>query len=74
MEYETLRAEILIRATARYQFVGFITAATALIGAGIGLSTYGLKTWILVGLERPGSGRLRGYHTMSFPRQERSSP
>jgi hypothetical protein len=26
------------------------------------------------GEERPGSGRLRGYHTISFPRQERSSP
>jgi hypothetical protein len=50
LEYGTLRDEILARSTARYQFVGFATGAAGLIGAGIGLSSYGIKTWILVGL------------------------
>jgi len=50
LEYDTLRDEILVRLTARYQFVGFVTGAAGLIGAGIGLSSYGVKTWILVGL------------------------
>jgi hypothetical protein len=50
LEYGTLREEMLVRSTERYQFVGFVTGATGLIGAGIGLSSYGVKTWILVGL------------------------
>jgi hypothetical protein len=50
LEYDTLREEILVRTTVRFQFVGFVTAAAGLIGAGIGLSSYGIKTWVLVGL------------------------
>lgn len=50
LEYQTLRAELIMRLSARYQFVGFITGATALLGAGIGYSTIGLKTFALVGL------------------------
>jgi hypothetical protein len=46
LEYGTLRAEILMRLSARYQFIGFITAAAALIGVAIGYSS-GLKVWLL---------------------------
>jgi len=49
LEYGTLRTEILMRLSARYQFVGFITAAAALVGVGIGYSS-GPKTWLLVTL------------------------
>lgn len=46
LEYGTLRAEILTRLSARYQFVGFVTGAAALIGVAIGYSS-GLKVWLL---------------------------
>jgi hypothetical protein len=46
LEYGTLRAEILMRLSARYQFIGFITAAAALIGVAIGYSS-GIKVWLL---------------------------
>jgi hypothetical protein len=46
LEYGTLRAEILTRLSARYQFIGFITAAAALIGVAIGYSS-GMKVWLL---------------------------
>ena len=49
LEYETLRAEILARLSARYQFIGFITAATALIGVAIGYSS-GFKVWLLTAM------------------------
>src|ERR1700759_1535704 len=47
LEYETLRAESLPRLSARYQFVGFVTGAAALIGVAIGYSS-GVKVWLLV--------------------------
>jgi len=56
LEYTTLRAEILMRINARYQFVGFITTAAALTGVGIGYSS-GFKVWLLVGPSRGGSSR-----------------
>ena len=34
LEYGTLREEILMRLSARYQFVGFFTAAAGLIARG----------------------------------------
>jgi hypothetical protein len=46
LEYGTLRAEILVRLSARYQFVGFVTTAAALIGVAIGYSS-GIKVWLL---------------------------
>src|ERR1700730_10890565 len=49
LEYGTLREEILMRLSARYQFVGFFTAAAGLIAVGIGYSS-GLKLWLLVAL------------------------
>jgi hypothetical protein len=47
LEYETARAELLMRSSARYQFLGFTTAAAALLGSGIGHPALGLGTWIL---------------------------
>jgi hypothetical protein len=47
LEYEALRAEILMRSAARFQFAGFIAAAAALVGTGIGYASLGPKTWIL---------------------------
>jgi hypothetical protein len=65
LEYCTLREEILVRATARYQFVGLVTGATGLIAAGIGLSGYGTGTWILAGLAAAVIGvGLYGYFRM----------
>jgi hypothetical protein len=49
LEYGTLREENLMRFSARYQFIGFVTAATALIGVAIGYST-GFKVWLLMAL------------------------
>jgi sulfite exporter TauE/SafE len=46
LEYGTLRAEILMRLSARYQFIGFVTGAAALVGVAIGYSS-GLKVWLL---------------------------
>src|SRR5882757_714740 len=64
LEYETLRAEVLMRLSARYQFVGFFTAAAAFIGVAIGYSS-GFKVWILIGLAAAvlAVGFL-GYHRM----------
>jgi hypothetical protein len=50
LEYQALRAEILMQASARYQFLGFLTAAAALLATGIGRSFLGLGTWVLAGL------------------------
>jgi hypothetical protein len=47
LEYGTLREEKLVRISARYQFIGFGTAAAALIGVAIGYSS-GLKVWLLI--------------------------
>ena len=46
LEYGTLRDEILARLSARYQFIGFVTGAAALVGVAIGYSS-GLKLWLL---------------------------
>jgi hypothetical protein len=50
LEYETLRAEILMRTSARYQFLGFITAAAAILATGIGNPSFGLREWVLASL------------------------
>jgi hypothetical protein len=66
LEYGTLREEILMRASARYQFIGFITAAAALIGAGISYSA-GPKTWLLVALAMAVIGvGVYGYYRMRY--------
>ncbi len=36
LEYQTLRAELFTRMSGRFQFLGFMTTAAALVIAGIG--------------------------------------
>jgi hypothetical protein len=50
LEYETLRAEILMRTSARYQFLGFITAAAAILATGVVGSSSGVTEWLLATL------------------------
>jgi len=64
LEYETLRAELIMRLSSKYQFYGFFTAAAALIGVAIGYST-GLKVWVLIGLAAAVLvAGIFGYHRM----------
>jgi hypothetical protein len=51
LEYQTLRADILVRAQGRYQFLGLMTTAAALLISGaFGGSAFGGKTWIPITL------------------------
>ena len=50
LEYSALRAEITGRQSGRFQFLGFTTAAAALLGSVIGSSSFSSKDWILLGL------------------------
>jgi len=50
MEYGYLSAQILARLSARYQFLGFLTAGAAILAAGSSGSVLKLGTWILPGL------------------------
>jgi hypothetical protein len=47
LEYQTLREDILVRTSGRFQFLGFTTTAAALLASGIlGHSIFGEQTWI----------------------------
>jgi hypothetical protein len=48
LEYEALRAEILVRISGRYQFLGIMTASAALLSSGLGHGTLGSYSWILL--------------------------
>jgi hypothetical protein len=49
LEYQSLRADLQVRSAARFQFLGFITAAAAILATGLGhLSSN--QTHILEGL------------------------
>lgn len=51
LEYQTLRDDILLRSSGRFQFLGLMTTAAALLTSGIfGHSIFGEQTWISVGL------------------------
>jgi uncharacterized membrane protein YhiD involved in acid resistance len=45
LEYQTLRDEILTRTSGRFQFLGLMTTAAALLASGIGVSHVGLGVW-----------------------------
>jgi len=47
MEYDTLRAEILMLISSRYQFLGFATAAAAILATGAGHLSLGPGVWFL---------------------------
>jgi len=46
LEYEALRSEILTRTSGRYQFLGLMTTAAALLVSGIGNSISPDERWI----------------------------
>jgi hypothetical protein len=47
LEYQTLREELLVRTSGRFQFLGLMTTAAALLTSGItGRSLFSGKTWI----------------------------
>jgi hypothetical protein len=49
LEYQTLRQDILVRTSGRFQFLGLMTTAAALLATGIfGHSAFGSKTWISI--------------------------
>ena len=48
LEYQNLNAQINTRLSARYQFLGFLTAGAAILAAVSGQSKFGADTWILV--------------------------
>lgn len=51
LEYQTLRADILTRSQGRFQFLGLLTTAAALLASGVlGSSAFGGRTWISVTL------------------------
>ena len=47
LEYQTLRDEVLVRISSRYQFLGFTTAAAALLATGSGSLVSGPREWLL---------------------------
>jgi hypothetical protein len=47
MEYEALNARMVARISARFQFLGFLTAGAAILAAGTGHSLFFRGTWIL---------------------------
>jgi hypothetical protein len=47
MEYESLNAQINTRLSARYQFLGFLTAGAAILAAASGHSIFSTGTWVL---------------------------
>jgi hypothetical protein len=47
LEYQTLRGSILMRTSARYQFLGFTTAAAAILATGAGSRSFGAEVWFL---------------------------
>lgn len=45
LEYQTLRADLQTRSAARFQFLGFVTSAAAILATGLGHSTVGSGGW-----------------------------
>jgi hypothetical protein len=50
LEYQTLRDEMIMRMSSRFQFLGFMTAAAAVLATIIDHSVSGLQMWVIVGL------------------------
>src|SRR6266704_22076 len=47
LEYQTLRDDLLVRTSGRFQFLGLMTTAAALLATGIfGHSVFGSQNWI----------------------------
>lgn len=50
MEYQSLNAQIIARLSARYQFLGFLTAGSAILAAASGQPIFRAGTWLLATL------------------------
>src|SRR5947207_2934972 len=50
LEYQTLRDEMIMRMSSRFQFLGFMTAAAALLATVVGRPASSLQSWIIVSL------------------------
>jgi hypothetical protein len=50
MEYQSLNAQIIARLSARYQFLGFLTAGSAILAAASGHPIFNSGTWVLATL------------------------
>lgn len=50
MEYNSLNAQIMARVSARYQFLGFVTAGSAILAAASGHPLFSSGTWVLASL------------------------
>jgi hypothetical protein len=46
LEYQSLNGQLLARLSARYQFLGFLTASAAILATGIGHPIFDLETWV----------------------------
>ena len=47
LEYQNLNAQIIARLSARYQFLGFLTAGAAILAAASGQPAFSSGTWVL---------------------------
>jgi hypothetical protein len=50
LEYQTLRDEMIMQMSSRFQFLGFTTAAAALLATVAGRSALNFQAWLIVGL------------------------
>lgn len=50
LEYQTIRDEMIMRMSSRFQFLGFTTTAAALLATIVGHSLPRSETWLIVGL------------------------
>lgn len=48
LEYQTLRAAIMMRTSSSYQFLGLATAAAAILASGAGGLSFSSRGWFLV--------------------------
>lgn len=48
LEYQSLRADLVMRSGVRFQFLGFITASAAILATGLGGSHSKAETRVLV--------------------------
>jgi hypothetical protein len=50
LEYQTLREEMIMRMSSRFQFLGFTTTASALLATAVSHSPLGVGTWPVAAL------------------------
>jgi hypothetical protein len=50
LEYQNLNAQVVARLSARYQFLGFLTAGAAILAAASGQPAFSASTWVLASL------------------------